>query len=147
MPPDPHNLARFLAAQEGAIDQALAELRAGAKHGHWMWFVFPQIAGLGASALSRRYAIASADEARAFLAHPVLGRRLVDCTHAVLAHAGRGAAPILGPVDAMKLRSSMTLFDHAAAGAGPFAPCLAAFFAAKHDGATLALLAKAGPLV
>lgn len=144
MTPDPHDLARFVAAQHGVIDQALAELRAGAKRGHWMWFVFPQIAGLGMSATSRRYAITSAAEARAFLTHPVLGRRLEDCAGAILAHAGQSAESIFGAIDAMKLQSSMTLFDHAAGGAGPFAPCLAAFFAGRRDAATLALLAKAG---
>lgn len=147
IPPDPHDLARFLAAQEVVIDQALAELRAGAKRGHWMWFVFPQIAGLGQSAMSRFYAIASADEARAFLAHPVLGRRLDDCAKAVLTHAGRSAESILGPVDATKLQSSMTLFDHAAAEDRPFGACLDDFFGGTRDAATLALLAKAAPLV
>ncbi len=144
MPADPHHLARFVAAQEGVFDQALAELRAGRKSGHWMWFIFPQIAGLGQSATSRLYAIGSAAEARAFLAHPVLGRRLRDCTGAVLTHPGKSAEAIFGPVDAMKLKSSMTLFEHAGDGPEPFGRCLAAFFAGERDAATLALLAKAG---
>ena len=105
-----HDLERFVSAQAGGVhEQALAELRAGRKTGHWMWFVFPQVAGLGSSSTSRRYAIGSADEARAYLAHPVLGPRLLACTWAVLDFAGT-PEELLGPVDAAKLRSSMTLF-------------------------------------
>jgi len=105
-----HDLERFVSAQAGGVhEQALAELRAGRKTGHWMWFVFPQVAGLGSSSTSRRYAIGSADEARTYLAHPVLGPRLLACTWAVLDFAGT-PEELLGPVDAAKLRSSMTLF-------------------------------------
>jgi uncharacterized protein (DUF1810 family) len=110
-----HDLQRFIAAQDsgGAYERALAELRAGRKTSHWMWFVFPQIAGLGRSEMSRRYAIASLDEAREYLAHPVLGPRLVECSQALLKHEGRSATEILGEIDATKLRSSMTLFHRA----------------------------------
>jgi uncharacterized protein (DUF1810 family) len=105
-------LQRFVKAQDSGdtYERALAELRAGRKASHWMWFVFPQIAGLGRSEMSRRYAIASASEARDYLAHPVLGPRLVACAEAVLGHDEASAEEILGGIDAVKLRSSMTLF-------------------------------------
>lgn len=111
---DQYNLDRFVAAQEGIYPQALAELRAGRKRTHWMWFVFPQLAGLGQSEMSRRYAIRDLDEARAYLAHPVLGPRLVECAEAVLAVEGKTARQIMGSPDDMKLRSCMTLFRRAA---------------------------------
>ena len=113
---DPHDLERFVTAQNGGgtYDQALDELRAGSKRSHWMWFVFPQISGLGQSATSRRYAIASLDEARAYLQHPVLGPRLIECATAVDNVRNRGAAEIFGGIDARKLQSSMTLFLRAA---------------------------------
>jgi uncharacterized protein (DUF1810 family) len=134
------DLDRFVAAQEGVIDQALAELRAGAKTSHWMWFVFPQIAGLGHSAMAQRYAIADLAEARAYLTHPLLGPRLIDATEAMLGRAGhRSAETILGGIDAIKLRSSMTLFEAAGGdGAAPFAACLDAFYGGERDPATLA---------
>jgi uncharacterized protein (DUF1810 family) len=115
---DPWRLERFVAAQEegGAYQRAVAELRAGAKSSHWMWFVFPQVAGLGQSAMAREYAISAAAEARAYLAHPLLGRRLRECAGIVAGTEGRSAERIFGPVDAMKLRSSMTLFAAAEAG-------------------------------
>jgi uncharacterized protein (DUF1810 family) len=139
--PDPFQLNRFVAAQQGTFDTALSELRSGAKRTHWMWFVFPQIAGLGDSAMSRRYAIRSLDEARAYLDHPLLGPRLRQCTQAMLAWAGtRDSVAILGPVDAMKLRSSLTLFSAAAPGDDLFDRALAAFFDSP-DPATLRLLA------
>jgi uncharacterized protein (DUF1810 family) len=136
------DLDRFIAAQEGVIDSALAELRAGAKTSHWMWFVFPQIAGLGHSAMAQRYAIGDLAEARAYLAHPLLGARLTDATEAMLGWAGRRSAEtVLGAIDAVKLRSSMTLFEVAAgAGAAPFADCLDAFYGGDRDPATLARL-------
>jgi uncharacterized protein (DUF1810 family) len=111
-PGDPWHLDRFVAAQDryGTYDRALAELRAGAKASHWMWFIFPQLAGLGSSAMAREYAISSLDEARAYLAHPVLGPRLRECARVVAGTRGSSAERIFGPVDAMKLRSSMTLF-------------------------------------
>jgi uncharacterized protein (DUF1810 family) len=116
---DPWRLDRFVAAQDrgGTYQRAVAELRAGAKVSHWMWFVFPQVAGLGMSAMSREYAISSADEARAYLAHPVLGPRLRECARIVADTEGRSAEHVFGYVDAVKLRSSMTLF--AAAEDGP----------------------------
>jgi uncharacterized protein (DUF1810 family) len=113
---DNERLQRFVEAQDqdGTYAGALAELRAGRKTSHWMWFVFPQIAGLGQSAMSRRYAIESLEEARAYLEHPVLGPRLVECARALLDHEGLSARQILGEIDAVKLRSSMTLFSRAA---------------------------------
>src|ERR1700744_5444526 len=123
---DPWRLDRYVTAQErgGTYQRAVAELRAGAKVSHWMWFVFPQVAGLGMSAVSREYAIASAEEARAYLAHPVLGPRLRECARIVAETEGRSAERVFGAVDALKLRSSMTLFalaaEGAGAGAGPF---------------------------
>jgi uncharacterized protein (DUF1810 family) len=134
------DLDRFVAAQAQIYDRALAELVAGRKQSHWMWFVFPQIAGLGLSPTARFYAIASAAEARSYLAHPLLGSRLVACTLAVLAHRGRSAEAIFGPVDAMKLKSSMSLFEAVAADPAPFAALLDAFFDAERDSATLLLL-------
>ncbi len=135
------SLDRFVAAQEGSYPAALAELRAGAKRSHWMWFVFPQIAGLGRSDTARFYAIADADEARAYRAHPLLGPRLLECAAALLAHRGRSADEMLGGIDAIKLRSSMTLFD-AAAPDPLFAAVLDAFFGGTRDPATLRLLAE-----
>ena len=108
------DLDRFVEAQDGVYDTALAELRAGGKRSHWMWFVFPQLAGLGSSATARRYAIRDLDQARAYLAHPVLGPRLVEAATALLGVRGRSAAEILGYPDDLKLRSSMTLFAEAA---------------------------------
>jgi len=134
-------LDHFVAAQRGTWPIALAELRAGAKRSHWMWFIFPQIAGLGHSEVARFYAIRDLAEARAYLAHPVLGPRLVEATEAMLRHAGvRSADAVLGAVDAMKLASSMTLFEAAAASSEqtrPFARCLDAFYAGRRDAATL----------
>ena len=138
--PDPFNLQRFVDAQTGTIEIALSELAAGCKRSHWMWFVFPQLAGLGRSPTAMFYAIASLDEARAYLDHPLLGPRLRQCVDALLPWAGRrSAVEILGPVDAMKLRSSLTLFDRASAG-DFFASALAGFFDGEPDDGTLALL-------
>ncbi len=106
-------LERFVAAQAGVHERVLGELRRGRKTSHWMWFVFPQIAGIGRSELAQRYAIASLDEARAYAAHPVLGSRLRACAAAILGVEGRSAEAILGAIDALKLRSSMTLFHRA----------------------------------
>ena len=124
---DPFDLQRFVDAQQGVYDQALAEIRAGRKRSHWMWFVWPQRAGLGHSDMARRYAISGDDEARAYLAHPVLGPRLAEITAAITATAsGDTAEAILGPVDALKLRSSLELFE--GAGGGPtFAAARARF--------------------
>jgi len=133
-------LERFIEAQAGVYEQAFAELRAGRKRSHWMWFVFPQLAGLGTSPTARFYAIASPAEARAYLAHPMLGPRLRDCVGALLGHRGRGAEAMLGPVDAIKLRSSMTLFEAVADDPVPFAAVLDAFYGGGRDQATLRLL-------
>jgi uncharacterized protein (DUF1810 family) len=134
---------RFVAAQDagGTYDRALAELRAGRKRTHWMWFVFPQLAGLGRSATAQRYAIQSLDEARAYLAHPVLGERLREACRALLAAPpGLSAQDILGGVDALKLRSSMTLFLRAAPDEPLFRQVLDRYFAGAPDDATDALL-------
>jgi uncharacterized protein (DUF1810 family) len=135
---DPYDLERFLAAQDrgATYERALGELRAGLKTGHWMWFVFPQIAGLGTSPTSRAFAISSLAEARAYLAHGVLGPRLRECARVLLELEGRSAAQIFGGVDAMKLRSSMTLFLRAAPGEELFAEVLGRYFASEADPAT-----------
>jgi uncharacterized protein (DUF1810 family) len=135
---DPFDLQRFALAQAPVIDRVQAELRAGHKRSHWMWFVFPQIAGLGSSAMAVRYAIGSLDEARAYLAHPVLGTRLRDCTASVLGVEGRGAHQIFGWPDDMKFHSSMTLFAAAEAGESVFAQALEKYFAGQLDQATVA---------
>ena len=138
---DPHNLQRFLDAQDGVIDTALAELRAGAKQSHWMWFVFPQLAGLGRSPTAQFYGIRSLDEARAYLEHSVLGPRLRESVDALMPWAGRRSAHrIFGAIDAMKLRSSLTLFDLVEPG-GRFGEALRSFFGGDADQQTLALLA------
>jgi uncharacterized protein (DUF1810 family) len=140
-PSDPHNLQRFIDAQDGVFEIALAELRAGSKQSHWMWFIFPQLAGLGRSPTAQFYAVSAVDEARAYLAHPVLGPRLKRSVEALMRGAGkRSAEQILGPIDAMKLRSSLTLFD-AVASDDVFASALGAFFGGEADERTLALLA------
>lgn len=134
-------LHRFIDAQRDSYATALAELRAGAKRGHWMWFIFPQIAGLGASAMARQYAIADRGEAQTYLAHPLLAARLIESAEALLAHLGRDIVSILGAIDAMKLRSSMTLFEAALDGGEPvFAAILDTFYAGERDPATLARL-------
>lgn len=133
-------LARFLDAQQGVYDQALSELRAGRKQTHWIWFVFPQVAGLGSSPMSQRYAIASLQEAQEYAAHDVLGPRLVECARAVLAHADRSALEIMGSPDDLKLRSSMTLFAIAAPEEPVFRQVLEAFFGGEADPRTEALL-------
>jgi uncharacterized protein (DUF1810 family) len=145
----PWRLERFVAAQDrgGTYQHAVAELRAGAKVSHWMWFVFPQIAGLGMSATSREYAISSVEEARAYLAHPVLGPRLRECAQIVADTEGRSADRIFGPVDAVKLRSSMTLFAAAEDGASGlvFRAVLAKYFGGVADEATVARLLRTVP--
>jgi len=139
---DPYRLDRFTQAQDagGMYRQAVAELRAGRKVSHWIWFVFPQIAGLGFSAMSQRYAISGLAEAQAYLNHPVLGPRLTECARIVAGTEGKTADDILGPVDAMKLRSSMTLFAAAAPEEPVFAEVLAKHFGGVPDDATLARL-------
>ncbi len=133
-------LDRVLDAQRSVYDHVLDELRQGRKRSHWMWFVFPQIAGLGSSEMSQRYAISSLAEARAYLAHPVLGERLRECTRLVAATEGRTAEQIFGEVDAMKLRSSMTLFHRAAPDETVFGRVLARLFDGVADEATDASL-------
>jgi len=137
---DPHGLERFVEAQEGVHARALEELRGGRKTSHWMWFVFPQVAGLGFSPMSQRYAIGSLDEARAYLAHPVLGPRLVTCAQALLSHPDRTALDIMGSPDDAKLRSSMTLFALATGSEPVFQQVLDTFFAGERDPRTVALL-------
>ena len=140
-------LSRFVEAQRQTYDRALAEVRAGRKQSHWMWYIFPQIAGLGSSAMAQRYAIRDLAEARAYLTHPLLGARLVEITEAALAWAGeRSADAIFGSIDAVKLRSCCTLFEAAAqaterSGCAVFAQCLDAFYAGQRDSATLTRLA------
>src|SRR3954452_4165201 len=141
---DPHDLNRFLEAQAGDYDRALAEIKAGRKRSHWMWYIFPQVEGLGFSSMSRRYSIKSLDEARAYLDHPVLGRRLVECAEAALGVEGRSAYEIFGSPDDMKLRSSVTLFSRAAPADSVFSRLLDKFFDARPDGKTLGLLEAAG---
>ena len=141
-PPAGFDLERFVTAQEagGTYRSALAELRRGHKTSHWMWFVFPQIAGLGRSAMARTYAIGSLEEARAYLSHPVLGPRLLDCASVLAGTSGRSAEDILGGTDAVKLRSSMTLFARAAPDQWVFGQVLERYFDGRPDPATEALL-------
>ena len=133
---------RFVDAQAHSYEDAFDEIRAGHKTSHWMWFVFPQIAGLGRSDTARRYAIASLDEARAYLAHPVLGERLKACTRAVLAHRDRSAHAIFGSPDDVKFRSSMTLFSAADPAEPLFRDALAQFDGGQQDPLTVAALAE-----
>lgn len=134
---DPYQLARFVAAQQGTYDQAVAELRRGRKTGHWIWYVFPQIAGLGMSPASQRYAIGSLDEARAYLEHPVLGARLIEAASVLLGNTDSTAEQILGELDAMKVRSSMTLFQRAEPDESVFGRVLDRFFEGIPDAETL----------
>jgi uncharacterized protein (DUF1810 family) len=142
---DPFALARFVDAQDAGAthDAAVAELRAGRKESHWMWFVFPQVAGLGRSPTAQRFAVSGLDEARAYLAHPVLGPRLEEATDALLGITGRSADEVLGGVDALKLRSSTTLFLRAAPDHARFQDVLDRFFGGRADDATDAILDSA----
>ena len=146
MTADPYDLDRFVAAQDasGSYRRAVDELRRGRKTSHWIWFVFPQVAGLGASPASVRFSIGSLDEARAYLGHPVLGPRLAECAGVLLAGPGRSAAQMLGSLDAMKLRSSMTLFHRAAPDDPLFARVLDRYFGGEPDPATDRILAGTG---
>ena len=141
---DSHELERFVSAQDrgGTYEAAVAELRAGRKRSHWMWFVFPQIAGLGQSLTSRQYAIRSLGEARAYLAHPVLGPRMIECARIVSELEGTSAGEIFGGIDAMKLRSSMTLFARADPANPVFGRVLDAYFDGEPDEATERLLGR-----
>lgn len=134
---DPFDLARFTAAQESVYGSVLSELRSGRKRTHWMWFVFPQIAGLGYSATSKYYAIKGLEEARSYLSHPALGARLRECAEAILAVEGRSASEIFGSPDDVKLQSSMTLFAQVAEPDSVFIRVLEKYFAGGQDAGTL----------
>ncbi|SDS23552.1 Uncharacterized protein, DUF1810 family [Halopseudomonas xinjiangensis] len=134
-----YDLERFVDAQNGVYERALAELRAGHKQSHWMWFIFPQLAGLGQSDMARRYAIGSLDEAKAYLEHPVLGERLERSAEALLPWGNRSARQIMGSPDDMKLRSSMTLFALADPQREVFRQVLEQFFGGEYDPKTLAI--------
>jgi uncharacterized protein (DUF1810 family) len=136
-PGDPYDLQRFVEAQEPVYHEVLAELRDGRKRSHWMWFVFPQISGLGASTMSRRFAISSIAEAEAYLNHPVLGHRLRECTTLVMQTADRTVEAIFGHVDSLKFRSSLTLFAHVTKADDLFAKALEKFFGGEPDEMTL----------
>ena len=137
---DPYDLQRFIDAQEGIFETALTELRAGSKQSHWMWFIFPQLAGLGRSPTAQFYGIHSLDEARSYLGSAVLGPRLAESVEVLLTWSNRRSAEqIFGSVDAMKLKSCLTLFDIVEPD-GPFARALEAFFAGTRDEGSLALL-------
>lgn len=138
---DPHRLTRFVEAQASVYSQALAELRAGHKQSHWMWFVFPQMEGLGMSETARRYGIRSLDEARAYLTHGILGARLIECAEAVLNVTGKSAHDIFGSPDDRKLCSSATLFAQVSADGSVFHRLIDRYFDGRFDDRTMALIA------
>ncbi len=138
---DPFDLTRFVAAQQDTYARALFELQSGRKRTHWIWYVLPQMRGLGSSGMSQRYGITSLAEARAYLVHPVLGRRLRECVAALNGLRGLSAADVLGELDAMKWRSSLTLFDAADGRGSIFADALTRYFGGTGDPRTLELLA------
>ena len=141
MPDDPFDLERFVAAQEGGVHQsAVEELRTGRKRSHWMWFVFPQVAGLGRSAIAQHFAVSGLDEARAYLRHPVLGARLRESVSALLGLPGTDPVAVLGSIDAVKLRSSMTLFVRAAPEEEIFQQVLDRYYGGLPDEATIRIL-------
>lgn len=144
MADDPFDLNRFVEAQEGDYDRALAEVRAGRKRSHWMWYIFPQVDGLGTSPMAQRYAIHSTDEARAYLAHPVLGPRLRTIAEAACAVEGSSATAVFGSPDDMKLRSCATLFAAVAPDEPVFDRLLAKYFGGRGDDRTQAILEGAG---
>jgi uncharacterized protein (DUF1810 family) len=137
---DPYNLSRFVEAQEPIYETALRELEHGRKESHWMWFIFPQVAGLGHSPTAIRFAISGLDEARAYLAHPLLGSRLVQCTRTINAVRNRTAYQIFGSPDDMKLRSSLTLFREAGSDPEPFRAAIERYFGGEADARTLEIL-------
>jgi uncharacterized protein (DUF1810 family) len=139
---DPYDLNRFLIAQEGIYDRALAELKAGQKRTHWMWYIFPQIDGLGYSPTAKHYAVKSLEEARQYLDHPVLGKRLLECTEAVLGIRGGSVSEIFGYPDDLKFKSSMTLFEKVAGPGSVFSSALERYCHGGRDPATLRLLDK-----
>jgi uncharacterized protein (DUF1810 family) len=137
---DPYDLGRFLQAQEDDYEQALAEIASGRKRTHWMWYIFPQIDGLAFSSTSRRYAIKSLDEARAYLEHPILGPRLLECAEAVVGLEGLSAREIFGSPDDLKLRSCATLFACASPSGSVFDRILTKYYQAQRDDKTLQVL-------
>jgi len=141
---DPYNLVRFVDAQERDYRQALSEIKAGRKRSHWMWYVFPQFEGLGSSPTSRHYAIKSVEEAAAYVAHPVLGSRLLECAEAALRVEGRSAYDIFGSPDDMKLRSSATLFASISPEGSIFHQIIDKYFGGQRDERTIALMTSAG---
>lgn len=143
MPPDPFNLARFVEAQNPVYPEVLRELAAGRKRSHWMWFIFPQMDGLGFSSTARFYAIKSLDEARGYLAHPVLGSRLRECTRLVIGLQDRSLSQVFGSPDDLKFSSSMTLFELAAEPASEFSTALEKYCGGQRDIATLDLIRDA----
>lgn len=141
---DPFDLARFIRAQDQQYQDALRELRAGRKQSHWIWFVFPQLRALGRSGTARLYGLANVEEAKAYWAHPVLGRRLLDGVAAMLSIPGKSAAAILGDIDALKFRSCLTLFLQAAPGQPELSAALDRLYNGEPDPLTLALLGRDG---
>lgn len=139
---DAYDLSRFVRAQEETYDQALSELERGRKQTHWMWYVFPQLDGLGSSPITKLYSIKSEDEARAYLRHPTLGPRLVECAEAILRVEGKSAREILGSPDDLKLKSCATLFAHVSPPGSVFERILEKFYSGERDAATLRLLAS-----
>jgi len=141
---DPYDLNRFLRAQEGVYERALAELEGGQKRTHWMWYIFPQIDGLGSSPTAKRYALKSIEEARQYLNHPVLGKRLLECTEAVVALKGESLSEIFGYPDDLKFKSSMTLFEKITGSGSLFSSALERYCHGERDATTLRLLEKPG---
>jgi uncharacterized protein (DUF1810 family) len=141
-PDDPYNLNRFLSAQEGVYDRALAELKGGQKRTHWIWYIFPQIDGLGYSPTAKRYSIKSIEEARQYLNHPVLGKRLLECTEAVLTIEGGSVSEIFDYPDDLKFKSSMMLFEKIAGSGSVFSSALDRCCQGERDATTLRLFEK-----
>lgn len=139
---DPFDLSRFVQAQQQTYDQALSELQRGRKQSHWMWYVFPQLDGLGFSPITMRFSIKSEDEARAYLKHPTLGPRLLECAEAILSIEGKSAREILGSPDDLKLKSCATLFAHVSPPGSVFERILEKFYSGERDAATLRLLTQ-----
>lgn len=139
---DPYDLNRFIEAQEGDYENAISEIRAGSKQSHWMWYIFPQYNGLGVSSTSKQYAIKSTAEAAAYLSHPILGPRLMECVQATLGVEGRSAYEIFGSPDDLKLRSCATLFARVSSPGSIFEQLLAKYFQGQPDGRTLRLIDK-----
>jgi len=142
---DPHTLSRFVLAQEDDYEQALSEIRSGRKQSHWMWYIFPQLDGLGFSSTSKWYSIKSVEEAAAYLGHPVLGPRLMECAEAALRTEGRSAFEIFGSPDDVKLRSCATLFACVSPAGSVFDRLLGKYYQGKRDGKTLSLLGRIAP--